>query len=99
MSENATTTINVPLKGILFMKEEVKLPPTRDEQGNVKDRTMCVLQIANEEGVTRVTDFSNIHRVLEVDTPVRVIYAETVDESGDYPRTHRNLVAAVPELA
>ena len=87
----STPTINKPLAGHLFMKERVELAPREDGT----PRVMGVLQVATENDVIRVTDFSKQHENLVEGQPIKLVYEESVQTRDDRAVTYRNLVTAV----
>lgn len=80
-----------PLVGTLFLKESVELTPKEDGT----PRVMGVLQVATNDDVIRITDFSKQHENLVEGQNVRLVYEETVQMRDERPVTYRNLVTAV----
>lgn len=93
---NATATPEATkhaIDGILRMKKTVALTPKEDGT----ERSMAILQIATENDVVRITDFSKQNEHLAKGDRVTVVYEETVGVKDGYPVTYRNLVDSEKE--
>lgn len=90
-TNTAPATRKVPLTGSLFMKETVTLEPKADGT----PREMCVLQIATDSDVVRVTDFSKQHENLVEGQSIKLVFEESHQMRDERPVVYRNLVTAV----
>lgn len=87
----APEAVKKSIAGTLFMKQAVELAPKEDGT----PRVMGVLHVQSPEGVVRITDFSNQHRALVEDQPIKVVYEETQQVRNERPVTFRNLETAL----
>lgn len=88
---SAPASKKLPLVGTLFMKEAVQLTPKEDGT----PRVMGVLQVATNDDVVRITDFSKQHENLVEGQQIKLVFEEThVPRDGGRVDVYRNLVTA-----
>jgi hypothetical protein len=73
--------------GIVRIVDTVELAPV-----DGATREMGVVWVEENDDTRRYTDFSSMHKSLELDQPVRLVYTEAEQQIGNFTKVHRNLV-------